>query len=244
MLYFFKIDYKNYQQIETSDLVCPLSGQREPMVLMLYKRSVKTFFYDQIVKKPSGIFFRKSDDKDIPAAKWTPEMERFFEEQKLKNPVPDARFKLTWFGKLFIAFSIFVFMMMAWQILKITVIEPDQKAKAQTELLKLPQKGQQYRVGVPTTQYDSNGKATAKGLDMRWIEIQDVNPKDSTCTIMLIEELAYGAKMDAHIEKAQQSDKTFKTKFKILSENEIEFSVGEGEGFRAFTYGNLENVKR
>ena len=50
--------------------------------------------------------------------------------------------------------------------------------------------------------------------------------------------------MEQSLEKSQKDEKTFVTKFKILSDNEIEFAVKDGEGFNARTYGSLDDVKR
>ena len=218
MIYFFRIEYKSYYSIEVSDLLCPLSGAVEPMRLVLYQKEAETTMSKQYVKRPSGVFFRISDNKDVPVSKWTPEMEAFFEQQKAAYPVPKKGIKLNWFGKIFIAFAIFlVLAFFGWL---------------------------GHRVGVPVTNYDSNGTATSKGSDMKWVEVQEVNPADSTCVIRLKEELSYGAVMEPYLEKSQKDEKTFVTKFKILSDNEIEFAVKDGEGFNARTYGSLDDVKR
>ena len=244
MIYFFRIEYKSYYSIEVSDLLCPLSGAVEPMRLVLYQKEAETTMSKQYVKRPSGVFFRISDNKDVPVSKWTPEMEAFFEQQKTAHPVPKKGIKLNWFGKIFIAFAIFLVLAFFGWLGHALFIEHPMKENAKAELLKLPKKGEQYRVGVPVTNYDSNGKATSKGSDMKWVEVQEVNPADSTCVIRLKEELSYGAVMEPYLEKSQKDEKTFVTKFKILSDNEIEFAVKEGEGFSASTYGSLDDVKR
>ena len=244
MVYYFRVEYKNYYNIEVPDLLCPLSGKMEPMRLVLYQKEVETLLSKQYVKKPSGVFFRISDNKDIPASKWTSEMEVFFEQQKVANPVPKKGLKVSWPGKFIIAFAIILILaFFGWLGYTLFIKKPMQE-NAKAELLQLPKKGEQYRVGVPVTNYDSNGKATSKGSDMRWVEVQEVNSADSTCVIRLMEELSYGAVIEPHVQKAQKDEKTFVTKFKILSDNEIEFAVKDGEGFNARTYGSLDNVKR
>ena len=108
MIYFFRVEYKSYYSIEVSDLLCPLSGAVEPMRLVLYQKEAETTMSKQYVKRPSGVFFRISDNKDVPVSKWTSEMEAFFEQQKTAHPVPKKGIKLNWFGKIFIAFAIFL----------------------------------------------------------------------------------------------------------------------------------------
>ena len=99
MVYYFRVEYKSYYNIEVPDLLCPLSGEMEPMRLVLYQKEVETLLSKQYVKKPSGVFFRISDNKDIPTSKWTSEMEAFFEQQKVANPVPKKGLKVSWPGK-------------------------------------------------------------------------------------------------------------------------------------------------
>ena len=65
MIYFFRVEYKSYYSIEVSDLPCPLSGAVEPMRLVLYQKEAETTMSKQYVKKPSGVFFRISDNKDV-----------------------------------------------------------------------------------------------------------------------------------------------------------------------------------
>ena len=65
MIYFFRVEYKSYYSIEVSDLLCPLSGAVEPMRLVLYQKEAETTMSKQYVKRPSGVFFRISDNKDF-----------------------------------------------------------------------------------------------------------------------------------------------------------------------------------
>ena len=62
MVYYFRVEYKSYYTIEVPDLLCPLSGEMEPMRLVLYQKEVETLLSKQYVKKPSGVFFRISDN--------------------------------------------------------------------------------------------------------------------------------------------------------------------------------------
>ena len=62
MVYYFRVEYKSYYNIEIPDLLCPLSGKMEPMRLVLYQKEVETLLSKQYVKKPSGVFFRISDN--------------------------------------------------------------------------------------------------------------------------------------------------------------------------------------
>lgn len=116
MVYYFRVEYKNYYNIEVPDLLCPLSGEMEPMRLVLYQKEVETLLSKQYVKKPSGVFFRISDNKDIPASKWTSEMEAFFEQQKAANPVPKKGLKVSWPGKFIIAFAIILNIGVFWLV--------------------------------------------------------------------------------------------------------------------------------
>ncbi|MDO4881522.1 MAG: hypothetical protein Q3983_09595 [Capnocytophaga sp.] len=244
MFYTITNKYTPYKEITTSEIVCPLSGEIEPMKLVLHQLLVDSIFTKHYSKKPFGVYFRISDKKDIPASYWTEEMEAFFEEQKAISPVPNKGWKFSTFGKIFIGLAIFILLMISWKVFEAVAIEPFKKQNAFAELTKLPQVGDQYKIDFPTTTYDANGKATAKGVTPIWVEILQVSP-DSTCVFVPIEPISKDKKIENYALEQQQEDGTFVGKFKVLDKDKITFLTSNATyGFDARTYGNIENVKR
>lgn len=47
MVYYFRVEYKSYYSIEVPDLLCPISGEMEPMRLVLYQKEVETLLSKQ-----------------------------------------------------------------------------------------------------------------------------------------------------------------------------------------------------
>lgn len=244
MLFSINTNYKSYKEISVTDLVCPLSGKKEPMKLVLYQAEIKSFGIITQAKKPTGVFFSFAEKKDIPISLWTEEMEAFFHQKKTENPVPKKGIRLTLFGKIFATFSVLVLAIITWKIFSFIVIDPIKKQNAKSELLKLPEKGDQYNVYIPIKRYDSNGQVTAVGIQPTWVEVVSVSP-DSTCVLLPIEQLPYGTKMEVKVAEKQRDDQTFVTKFKPITEQKISFILeGETLGFEAETFGNIENTKR
>ena len=244
MFYTVSNQYTPYKEITTFDLVCPLTGEKEAMRLVLHQLLAVTPFTKVYHKKPFGVFYRASDKKDIPTSKWTPEMEAFFEQQKSVSPVPNKGWKVTLWGKIFLGIVLLVLMAIIWAIFKGVVLEPRKKQEAFTELTKLPLVGEQYKVDVPIKRYDENGKVTAIGHTGAWVEVLEVTP-DSICKLLPIENLPEGTRAEDYVLEQLDAEGTFHGKFKVLDQDRITFEIqGVQSGFQVRTYGNIGNVKR
>ena len=78
MFYTVSNQYTPYKEITTFDLVCPLTGEKEAMRLVLHQLLAVTPFTKVYHKKPFGVFYRASDKKDIPKAGKLLSGERYF----------------------------------------------------------------------------------------------------------------------------------------------------------------------
>ena len=228
MFYSVTNKYIPYKEITTTELVCPLSGEKEPMKLVLHQLLTDSTFIKQYIKKPFGVYYRVSDKKDIPASKWTMEMEMFFEEQKALSPVPNKGWKITTFGKFFAILAIVIMLIISWKVFETIVLNPIKKNTAYSEL----------------KTYDNMGKAIAAGVSPTWVEILQVSP-DSVCVFKPLETLPINVKLEKSALEQLQEDGTYVGKFQVLDKDRISFIFKDTKnGFEARTYGNIENVKR
>lgn len=100
------------------DMLCPLSGKVEPMILQLYEREIRHPFYTRIEARPMVCFYRQvvageRDDiqidsteptytkEEIPSRYWTKEMIKV-EQVAVKgnSPLPNTMFRLSLLGRL------------------------------------------------------------------------------------------------------------------------------------------------
>lgn len=244
MFYSVTNKYTPYKEITTTELVCPLSGEKDPMKLVLHQLLTDSTFIKQYIKKPFGVYYRVSDKKDIPASKWTMEMEMFFEEQKALSPVPNKGWKITTFGKFFAILAIVIMLIISWKVFETIVLNPIKKNTAYSELTLMPEVGDQYKLDLPTKTYDNIGKAIAAGVSPTWVEILQVS-LDSVCVFKPLETLPINVKLEKSALEQLQEDGTYVGKFQVLDIDRISFIFKDTKnGFEARTYGNIENVKR
>lgn len=87
-------------------MLCPLSGQVEPMRLQLYALHVNSYgIFKRIPRRPVARFFRVSDNMEIEQAHWTTEMVKAYETSvKGNTPVAGPRVRVTTYGKVLIIF--------------------------------------------------------------------------------------------------------------------------------------------
>ena len=87
-------------------MLCPLSGQVEPMRLQLYAQHVNSYgIFKRIPRKPVARYFRTADDTEIERAHWTTEMVKAYETTiKGNTPVAGPRVRVTTYGKVVICF--------------------------------------------------------------------------------------------------------------------------------------------
>lgn len=82
------------------DLLCPVTGQVEPMRLQLYAKHSNSYsLWRKVRKAPVGRFFRSEDGREIEERYWTADMKRVHDIAIKGNPVKEASTSLTLWGK-------------------------------------------------------------------------------------------------------------------------------------------------
>lgn len=98
-------------------MLCPTSGQIEPMRLQLYKQYINSYgIFKRTPAKPSARFFRIADEAEIEAQYWTKEMTKAYETAiKGNSPVAGKRVTVTTYGKVVITFLLLALAMLIYQ---------------------------------------------------------------------------------------------------------------------------------
>lgn len=202
-------DYILYQQLQTNDLVCPQSQMREPMQLDLYYKHISTSMADNIKKKPMPVFYRPGDSLEIAKKDWTHEMKRFVAEQIKKYPVPNAGFRLTTFGKIWIGITVAAFLTIAAIITKIIWFNAPTTNNNKANFFNLSQPGDRYYGSFFDENYQDHQRKDA----YTWIQVETVNAKDSICKIQLSSEVGKLTFETKQIDHTRFTGKTYLAKF-------------------------------
>lgn len=244
MINYIENNYVPYKEIEVNNLVCPLSGQTEPMKLVLYQLEVKQNLGTSYKKKPTGTYHQIATGETISAAKWTPEMEAFFEKSKRENPVSKVKFlKLNWMGKIFLGVGV---LSISWLIISIgmVLLEKQEKQAGAKIFYEMPKVGDEYHIGIPVTKYNNEGVATASGFESSWAEVTKVSP-DSICELRFVIKIPKLSKIDENILNQKIGEDTYRVKWKPKKEeSQIFFALPKGSGFTSSYIGEIERVKR
>lgn len=102
-------------------LLCPTTGQVEPMRLQLYAQHINSYgIFKRVPKQPVGRFFRVEDGKEIEATHWTNEMQKAYNTSvKGNTPVAGKGVSVTLYGKiviitLLLALAFMIYKAYAW----------------------------------------------------------------------------------------------------------------------------------
>lgn len=99
-LYSVSYEEKPLHSQSHEDLLCPVTGQIEPMRLQLYAKHSNSYaLWRRVRKAPVGRFFRAEDGREIEERYWTADMKRVHDIAIKGNPVKEASTSLTLWGK-------------------------------------------------------------------------------------------------------------------------------------------------
>lgn len=168
------------------EMLCPTTGQVEPMKLQLYERRVQHLLYDKIEKQPIAKFFRLADESEIDEAHWTNEMRTACKGAiKQATPTPRHYKKLSPIGKglamLVAILALVLAGFLGWYLL----IERPNRLKFEQEISRMPEVGDMYYVEVNDLAY--KGSSTFAGY--AWAKVLEVYPPDSTVKLQLSTDL-------------------------------------------------------
>jgi hypothetical protein len=169
MFIFSKTDYTAYQKIPVSTLTNPLTGLVEPMELVLYQAATTISTIGSATTyspKPSGVYFT-ADGQDIPASKWTSDMELFFTQQKALHPVPKKGYKFSPMAKVTIATAIGFVLFGIGYFAKELLIEAPKRQAIRDAVAQPVQVGEQYNIGAYNSAIQKYGTF--------WVEVAEAD---------------------------------------------------------------------
>lgn len=218
-------DYEPVAQEQTADLVCPLSGQKEPMTLTFYCKETKTFFGKRIGKYPLGVFSRTSDGEEVSPDEWTPEMSRFSEQAADNVHIPHAgKIRLSFAGKAYIALICGLVILGAVAAV-MAMRDKNAGSGALDQFEARPQAGDLY---FGSFNIFGNGGAPQTGY--AWMRVASAEGQDGTCQIQLSDDVSDAYKRSGDMRHDTFGDAVFNVKFNVPSDarGRVEF---RGENF-------------
>lgn len=159
MFILVQTDYNAYKKIPVSTLINPLSGKNEAMELVLYQPRTKTSAIGSVTAyspKATGTFFT-AGGKDIPTSKWTDEMERFFEQQKMLHPVPNKGWQFSLLAKLNMLAVLAFFLAGIFFLGKALLVDKPRKDAIKAAIAQPVQVGEQYNISSYNSATQKNG---------------------------------------------------------------------------------------
>lgn len=167
------------------DLLCPLSGQVEPMKLQLYEVEKKHLFYHRIYRVPSAKFFQVEGEREIAPSYWTSEMNAAYKTAlKSGTPVANRHFTVTLMGKVCAVLTLVLLFILGGLIAKHYWFDLPRQERLESQILSLPKVDDYYYVAVEDLQHEGQTPLRAYS----WAKVIEVYEADSTVHLQLSNE--------------------------------------------------------
>lgn len=226
------------------DMLCPISGQVEPMKLQLYSVEKKHLLFHKIYKRPSAKFIQVQTGQEIAEEHWTTQMRTAYKSAiKAGSPVAGRGCTLTLLGKIALGLLTTLFLFLAFVIAKHYWIDVPRAEALRSEVKRIPDKGDLYFVYIEDLQYEPGKALKAKA----WAKVTDVYRADSTIHLQLSTDLIRSgqSKSASQAERKAFAGYVYTTKFVPNEEgNQIAFEViGRNALIRVDSITELSSAK-
>ncbi len=165
-----------------NDLLCPITGQVEPMLLQLYERETKSWHSHKILKAPVAKFFRIEGMQEIDEPYWTGEMKKACSAAiKAATPLANRKSELTLLGKIVAGLVVAIVIYVAYLIGSYYLIERPNRLQFESEVRRMPEVGDMYYVEVN----DQTEQGHTPFVGQTWAKVLNVYLADSTIKLQL-----------------------------------------------------------